>query len=46
MTDEIKRGVDAMVKAAHKRGYPVDGMAIGGGSPTHPWDDSRWLTTT
>lgn len=32
MSDEIRLGVDAIVKAAKARGYPLDGMVIGGGS--------------
>ena len=32
MSNEIKRGVDAVVEAARERGYPLDGMAIAGGS--------------
>ncbi|HBX80249.1 MAG: alpha/beta hydrolase [Propionibacteriaceae bacterium] len=32
MSDEIKQGVTAIVKAAAERGYPVDAMAVAGGS--------------
>lgn len=32
MSDEIKQGVVAIVKAAGERGYKLDGMAIAGGS--------------
>ncbi|HUD40775.1 MAG TPA: alpha/beta hydrolase [Dokdonella sp.] len=32
MSDEVRRGVAAIVEAARSRGYLVDAMAIGGGS--------------
>ena len=32
MSDEIKQGVAAIVTAAKERGYPLNGMAIAGGS--------------
>lgn len=32
MSNEIAQGVDAIVRAAQERGYPLDGMAIAGGS--------------